>query len=78
MRDKCYFKEYDKPKDKKVCTYPKIIKFCPLCVAYIKNNGNLDKNIKFINFISNKKYNYLALTLSLMAIIISIFSLLKK
>lgn len=69
MRDDCYFKITDQ--NRKKCTYPKLLGICLICDKYLKNEGNLVDQIKYIQYVVQRNHNQKALIISILAVLIS-------
>ncbi len=71
MRTDCFFKESTSKK----CNFPKFVKICSLCGSYLKNDGNLESKMKYINYVTQRKYNHFILFISMLALFTSIANL---
>jgi len=70
MRNDCYFKKDGG------CTYPKHIRICLFCSCYLHNSGNIKEELKYYNFVENKKRYNRSLLISIVAIILSLIAIL--
>lgn len=71
MRNDCVFKD----NAKSACTFPKVLQVCHLCLCYLKNGGNLDNNLKYINYIYYKKNSYTSIAVSCISLAVALCSL---
>ena len=71
MRNNCVFKDNASG----ICTFPKLIRHCAFCISYLKNDGNIEQNLKYINFVLYKKMTSTSLFISCCSLLISFCSL---
>jgi hypothetical protein len=74
MRESCYFKRT--VNGVKKCSHPKLFSICFLCSQYLKNEGDLDEKIKFLNFVSQRNHNRFVLLISSLSLLLSIITIL--
>ena len=75
-RRDCVFKKFQG--DKSCCNFPKTIKMCYTCGCYLKNDGNLDSNAKYITMVLGRRTAKMALFISGISLLISVLTLLLK
>lgn len=72
MKNDCVFKRNDQNGS---CRYGKLIKVCMICTCYLKHDDNLEKDIKYLQFVADRNNQRITFLISITSLIISIATL---